>query len=119
MPTEPDNGIQGFAEGHRRQDAGQTACLDHACLTPALPVVRAGNTRARKPHATHVQTLDTSHPRRMRPIPRRPRCAHPWIALMTLSALATQAIRGNTKSMHVSCSCTVAAAQPSRTTTQS
>ena len=119
MPTEPYNRIQGFGEDHRRQDAGQTACLDHACLTHAFPFVRAGNTGARRPHPTHLQTRTTFHPRRMRPIPRRSCCAHPRIALMTPSALATQAMRGNTRSIQVSCSCAVAAAQPSRTTTQS
>jgi hypothetical protein len=44
---------------------------------------------------------------------------YPRMALMTSSTLATHAMRGNTRSIQVSCSFTVAAAQQSRTTTQS
>jgi hypothetical protein len=44
---------------------------------------------------------------------------HPRMVLMTSSTLATHAMRGKTMSMQVSCSCTVPAAQQSRTTTQS
>jgi hypothetical protein len=50
---------------------------------------------------------------------RHDRRAHPCMALMTSSTPATHAMRGNTRSLQVSCSCAVAAAQPSRTTTHS
>ena len=110
--------LQGFRRGHRRQDGGQSPRMDHVCFTPLFPFIRAGNTLAGATPDTHagaehiLSPLDAPDP------------AAPPVRLVTegiddIADIGYQAMRGKTQFIQMSCSCAVAAAQPSRTTTQS
>jgi hypothetical protein len=112
-------GLEGFGQGHRWQDGGESARLDHSCLTHPFPLLRALQVCARENAPTRWRAPRTFNTRQTLWIQPHHRSAHPRMALMTSSTLATHAMRGNTKSIQVSCSCAVAPAQPSRATTQS
>ena len=83
-------GLNGFGQRYRRQDGGESVCLDHACLTHPFPLVRAWQACARGNAPTRSRALRPSTTRQTRWIQPHHRSADPWMALMTSSTLASQ-----------------------------